>query len=99
MCVIYVLAAAASLIFFLVDPVELKMEPLEAHITGMMLVIVGMVLMIAFILPFFVARRPWVWVYDLILICIGLTSFCFWPICIPLLIFWIKPETKAWYGR
>jgi hypothetical protein len=45
------------------------------------------------------SRRPWVWIYDLVLICLGLTSVCCMPATIPLLIFWIKPEARAWFGR
>jgi hypothetical protein len=28
---------------------------------------------------------------------LGMTSACTLPICIPLLIFWLKPETKAFF--
>jgi hypothetical protein len=40
-----------------------------------------------------------VWVYDIVLICLGMTSVCCMPVTIPLLIFWIKPDAKAWFGR
>jgi hypothetical protein len=30
---------------------------------------------------------------------IGMTSCCFLPFLIPLLIYWLKPETKAYFGR
>jgi len=43
-------------------------------------------------------RRKWGWVYALVVICLGLTSCCTMPACIPLLIFWLKPETKAYYN-
>ena len=48
--------------------------------------------------PFF-PRRPWVWTFDLVLIAIGMTSCCTMPFAIPLLIFWIKPEAQAWFGK
>jgi hypothetical protein len=53
----------------------------------------------AYIAAFFLPRRPWVWVYHLVLISIGLTSVCCMPASIPLLIHWIKPETKQYFGR
>jgi hypothetical protein len=28
-----------------------------------------------------------------------MTSACFLPFCIPLLIFWLKPEAKHYFGR
>lgn len=43
--------------------------------------------------------RPWVWVYNLMLICFGITTGWFVPLCIPLLLFWVKKGTKAYYGR
>ena len=63
------------------------------------LIAVGLVLGVAFGLAPFLPRRPGAWVYDLVLIALGLTSACLWPMTIPLLIFWIKPETKRWFGR
>lgn len=47
----------------------------------------------------FVPKRPWAWTYTLVLICIGLTSPLLLPACIPLLIYWLKPETKAFFGK
>jgi hypothetical protein len=42
------------------------------------------------------------WVYTLSMILIGLNvltgSFCCLLVTIPLLIYWMKPETKRWYG-
>lgn len=46
----------------------------------------------------FLPRRPWVWVYHLVLICFTMTSCCCIPLAIPLLIFWIKPETRAFFS-
>jgi hypothetical protein len=39
-----------------------------------------------------------VWVYDLVLICMGMTSAGCIPACVPLPIFRIKPETKRCFG-
>ena len=61
--------------------------------------LICLVLAGAFLTSFFLARKPWVWVYHLALICLGLSSPCLIPACVPLLIFWLKPETKAYYGR
>ncbi len=54
---------------------------------------------ILYLAAFFLPKEPWAWVYHLVLICIGLTSACCMPVCIPLMIFWLKPETKAYFGR
>ena len=48
----------------------------------------------AWILP----RERWAWTYSLVLICLGMGGLTL-VAAVPLLIFWIKPETKAWFGR
>ena len=68
-------------------------------IQGTLLAVVGLAFSIACALPFFLPRRPWVWIYDLVIICVGMTSCGCLPFCIPLLIFWIKPEARAWFHR
>ena len=96
---LYLGLSAFSLVFFVVDPSSLDMAREEALITGVLMLIIPLPLSAAFVLPFFLPPRPWVWVYDLVLICIGLTSPCCMPASIPLLIYWLKPEAKAYFGR
>ena len=59
---------------------------------------VGLPLGVAFGITPFLPKRKWAWIYHLVAICIGLTSICCMPASIPLLIFWIKPETKAFFN-
>lgn len=99
LCAIYALVAAAGIAVLLVDPAALDMPPLVARATGGVLFAMGALLMAATAAPFFLAPQPWVWTYDLIVICLGLTSACFLPACIPLLIYWIRPEVKAYFGK
>jgi hypothetical protein len=95
---LYLLCAGASLIFLLVDPVELEMDPVAAKLVGVGLLVVGLALFVACLLPLLLPRKPWVWIYDLVIICIGFTG-CTWPVCIPLIIYWLKPETKRYFGK
>ncbi len=60
---------------------------------------IGLGLAVPFTMGAILKPRPWVWIFDLVLICIGMTSPCCMPASIPLLIFWIKPETRAYFGR
>jgi len=53
----------------------------------------------AFAATFFLPRKPWAWVYDMILICYGIAIATCIPVAIPLLIYWIKPETRSYFGR
>jgi hypothetical protein len=68
-------------------------------VQGILFTVISLPLAIAFALPIFLKPKPWVWIYNLVLICIGLTSCCFLPATIPLLIYWLKPEAKVWFQR
>ena len=69
-----------------------------ALIYGVTLTAIGFVLFAAFAAAPFLPRKPWVWIYHLVLICIGLSGITF-VASLPLLIFWLRPEAKAWFGR
>lgn len=71
----------------------------EMYIQGILLAAISLPLLAAFAAAPFLPRRPWVWIFDIVMICIGLTSVCTMPASIPLLIFWLKPETKVWFGK
>lgn len=66
---------------------------------GGLLLTISLVFIVACFLPFILAPRPWLWVYNLVIICLGMTSACYLLACIPLLIFWLKPETQRYYGK
>lgn len=99
LCFLYLGFAAASLIFFLVSPEQLDMPAGAARLMGVFFLAMGLLLFAVCVLPFFVAPRPWVWGYGMGLICLGMTSACLLPACVPLLIFWIKPEAKRYFGK
>jgi MFS family permease len=96
---LYVLCTVAGPVLLFASAKIRGDEKVGLMVQGAVLMIVGLPLAIAFVLPFFLARKRWVWIYDLVLICIGLTSCCILPAAIPLLIYWLKPECKAWFGR
>jgi hypothetical protein len=101
----YLAVAAFGIVFFVVDPatfkteLDMEMEPMFAKIMGAVFIIMGLGFAVVSAIPLLFSPRPWVWVYSLVLICLGLTSPCFLPFSIPLMIFWLKPETKAYYGK
>jgi hypothetical protein len=49
-------------------------------------------------LALFGGRRPWVHTMGTVVIALGMFSVCCIPVLIPLLIVWMKPDTRAWYG-
>ena len=99
MCVLYLALAAISLLFFLGDPADLEMSQIEARFLGVFLLLLGLGLFLVFLLPLLLRPRSWLWTYDLVVICLGMTSSCLLPACIPLLIFWLKPATKEYFGK
>lgn len=68
-------------------------------VQGILLAICGPPFALAHALPFVLPRKSWVWVYNLVLICGGMTSCCCLPASIPLLVYWIKPDVKLWFNR
>ena len=66
-------------------------------IYGSVLTLMGFVLAAAFSYALFAPRQRWVWIFDIVLIAFGMTSCCCMPVAIPLLIYWVKPETKAYF--
>ena len=99
MALIYLATMGISAIFFVFDPEDLEMSRFEATMMGALLGGLGFVFFVMYLVPYVLPRRPWVWVYDIVLIAIGLTSCLTLPLALPLLIFWLKPEPKAWFGR
>ena len=66
---------------------------------GTLYLLIGIVLCIPFAITPLLPAKPWVWIYGIVLIAIGMTSACCLPATIPLLVFWIKPEVKSYFGR
>lgn len=99
LCVLYLLTALFGIPFLVLSPTDLDMPPMVARLVGLAILVMGLALLAASAAPLFLRPRPWVWMYDLVIICLGLTSACFLPVCIPLLVYWIKPEVKAHFGR
>ena len=98
MALLYLATAVMGIVFMFTEP-DREMSAEEATIMGTVLLIMGLVLFIPYALAPFLPRKSWVWIFGLVLICLGLSSACCLPACIPLLIFWLKPEMKAFYGR
>lgn len=86
-------------VVFLVFGSQLQNEEMDGVFVGLFMIALGIPLCALFVAPLFLPPRPWVWIFDLVLIGIGCTSACTLPFCIALIIFWIKPETQQYFGR
>ena len=71
----------------------------EVKIRAAVLMILGIVLFIAYVVALVLPKSSGAWVYHIVMIAIGLTSCCLWPVTIPLIIAWLKPPTQQWFGR
>jgi len=101
MAVLYLLLVAGGLFLALAD-LDLDIEGTDTtqlKIQGIVMVFTGLGLGALFAAAPFVPRKPWAWIYGLVLIGLGLGSCRTWPFTIPLIIQWLKPDMKAWYGR
>ena len=72
----------------------------ESYIRAGAMVLVGIPLSIVSAIAFFgVGKRTrGMWTLNLILHAVGCMSCCCLPVAVAMLIQWIKPEVKAWYG-
>jgi len=91
LCFCYLAAGGFELFLIFDDPAERTL--------GIVLLFVAVSLFSACLLPLILQPRPWLWTYDLVIICLGMTSACFLPAAIPLLIAWMKPETKSYFRK
>lgn len=98
MALLYLVTAVMGIVFMFAEP-DRDMSAEEARIMGVVFLILGLVFCVPYAIAPFLPRQSWVWVFGLVLICIGLSSLCCLPACIPLLLAWLKPEMKAFYGR
>ncbi|HOX57323.1 MAG TPA: hypothetical protein P5205_12560 [Candidatus Paceibacterota bacterium] len=95
---VYALCVLAAPLIFFAGTRSSREDAFVLKIQAGVLLAVGLVFAVVFALPFVLPRRPWVWVYSLVLICIGMTSCCILPAAVPLLIYWLKPDAKSWFN-
>jgi hypothetical protein len=69
-------------------------------IYGVFFMLVGVAILAPFLLALLLPPRPWVWVYALLMICLGAVITLLGVFAaIPLLIYWVKPDVKQYFGR
>ena len=96
---VYLLLIITGVVILAIPAASLETKNFEKFWTAGICIVFGVPFLFASLLPLFVEPKPWLWVYGIVLIALGLTSCCFWPVCIPLLIFWLKPDIQRFFGR
>jgi len=103
MAALYLLTTVAGvLILALREQVAASDETMPPELLlvyGVVLTLMGAGLMVFYGAGLFLPRASWAWVVGILLIGFGMTSCCCVPVCVPLLIFWLKPEAQAYFGR
>lgn len=64
----------------------------EDRFMGIMLAVVGTPFTLLYAAGFFLPRKKWGWIFGIVLIGISMTSACFLPVAIPLIIYWVKAK-------
>lgn len=100
LCLLYLLPTiAVFLSLFSATSAATDMFKEVGPVFAVLVSLLALALFVACLLPLILKPRPWLWTYNLIIICLGMTSACMLPASIPLLIFWIKPEARKYFGR
>lgn len=98
-CLYIVTMIGGSIFLFLATTLSNGQDAAILIFQGIVLLVLGLIFAGVFAASFFIPNRPWAWIYNIVLICLGMSSCCTLPATIPLLIYWLKPETQAYFGR
>jgi hypothetical protein len=71
----------------------------QVQAQGVITLLVGLVFTVPYAIGPFIKGKSWGWIYGIVLIALGMTSCCLWPITIPLIIQWVKPGMKRMFGQ
>jgi hypothetical protein len=101
MALLYLAVVGLGLLFIVAaEPIaaeDSRHSAAEMIVVGAVLCIMGGVLLLMYAVAPLLPKSKAAWIYGFVTIGIGMTSACTLPFCIPLLIFWLKPETKAFF--
>lgn len=96
---LYLLVIALGIFLLVFQPPTRQYEPEEMMIAAIAYIVIGAIFFLVFAVALFLPPKPYNWIVGIVMMAIGLTSCCFVPFVVPLLVFWLKPETKAFFGR
>ena len=99
MVVLYLLVTVMGVFLASYAPRTREYNSEETFLMGVIYALVGLVFFIVFVVALFLPRKSYNWIVGIVMMAIGMTSCCFLPFLIPLIIYWVKPETKAYFGR
>jgi len=68
-----------------------------AGLCWFVLVVCGAVLL-PHLLALVAPARPWSWKLGLLIFALALAQVVWTPICVPLMVYWLKPDNRAYFG-
>jgi hypothetical protein len=71
---------------------------LGASVAGLLYGGLGLACFVPTLIALFAGRRPWVHTLGTVVIGVAMFNVCCIPVLIPLLVVWLKVETRRWYG-
>lgn len=74
-------------------------HPQDAFNGGLFLLIAGAIFFIIYLVGILLPPKPASWIFGIVLIALGMMGVCFLPFTLPLIFFWLKPETQKYFGR
>jgi hypothetical protein len=91
---------AFLIIASLADPASFPTSPGEPPpwIIGVVITVLYLPLLVVYAVGLAAPRRRWLYMYGIVVCALSMTCGGCWMFAIPTLIFWLKPETKAWLG-
>lgn len=100
LALLYLGCIGAGIILALIEiPPSATTSPEEKLFISIILSVIGAIMFVISAVALILPAKPFNWIVGLIMIAIGMTSCAFLPFMIPLMIYWVKPETKAYFGR
>lgn len=99
MALMYTFFAFMGAVMVGIESDRISRTPMQMQWVGWFFIAMGVFLGVPFAAAPLLPKRGWTWILGIVLISFGMTSACCMPAAIPLLIFWIKPETKALFAR
>ena len=71
----------------------------QLAVMGVVYAALGIIFFFFYAVAALLPAKPYNWIVGIVVIALGMASCCTWPAAIPLLIFWVKPETQEFLGR
>lgn len=98
LALLYVILVIAGLGMLIASPSMRGEEQLEAIIYGIALMATCIPLAIASVASMFLPQRKWAWVMHVIMAAMGTSSCCFAPVAIFIIIKYLEPDVKRYFG-